>query len=257
MIDSHIHLDLIHQENPDRIPWMISMECEAISWAFSDTVQTLKDLKDYLAHQQAFIETINAQGLKSWFLTGIHPRTIPPELKAEEVPELLAPFLAHPLCLGLGEIGLETGDARECDILRSQLDLHKKIQAMGKKIGVHTPRGHKAEVTRKILDVLNEFPGIQDITVVDHTTAETLPWILNAGFHAGITISPPKTSLAELVDILKAYEGETNRIMVNTDSGRLFHEDCVTLCHNPTFDRDVLNRITDMTARTFFNLNRA
>ena len=256
MIDSHIHLDLIRQENPDRIPWMISMGCEAISWAFNDTVHTVNDLRNYLTRQLDFIEALNIQGLKSWFLTGIHPRTIPPELKGEEISALLEPFLAHPLCLGLGEIGLETGDARECDILRSQLRLHEKVRELGKKIGVHTPRKHKADVTRKILDVLGEFPSIQDITVVDHATSETLPWILSAGFHAGITISPPKTSLAELSDILKAYGGETDRIMVNTDSGRQFYEDCVNLCHDPAFDRDVLNQITDTTARTFFDLDR-
>ncbi len=255
MIDSHIHLDLIQQENPDRIPWMVSMGCEVISWAFNDTVHTLNDLKNYLTRQHSFIEAVNAQGLKSRFLTGIHPRTIPPELKVVEIPALLEPFLAHPLCQGLGEIGLETGDERECDILRGQLSLHKKVQALGKKIGVHTPRERKADVTRKILKILGEFPGIQGITVVDHTTAETLPWVLNAGFHAGITISPPKTSLPELAAILEEYEGETDRIMVNTDSGRQFYEDCVNLCHNPAFDQDVLNRITDMTARTFFNLD--
>ena len=153
----------------------------------------------------------------------------------------------------MGEIGLETGTDVECDAFRAQLSLYKQIYIEGKKIGVHTPRRRKASITKMTLDILNEYPGIHDITVIDHTSAQTLPWVLSAGFHAGITISPVKTSIPELTDILADYPHQTHRIMVNSDSGSAFYDDFVEFCQNRAIPKTVRIQLSDTTAKTFFN----
>ena len=253
MIDSHIHLDLVEQYHPHRIDWLIENGCWVISWAFGNNIRTENDLLIYLHAQVASIERIQTQGLDCRFLAGIHPRNIPMDLDAKDASKLLMPFLEHPLCLGLGEVGLETGSERECDILQNQLGLMDEIRSLGKKIGIHTPRSLKAEVTRTLLDLLKDFPGIHDLTVIDHTTKETLPWILEAGYHAGITASPIKTSVEELTGILSDHALDLDRIMINSDSGSEFYEDVINLNNCSTIDKPVREQILEKTATRFFN----
>ena len=255
MIDSHIHLDLVEQYHPHRIDWLIENGCRVISWAFGNNIRTEKDLLNYFHAQVASIERIQRQGLECRFLAGIHPRNIPVDLDAKDVSKLLMPSLEHPLCLGLGEIGLETGSERECDILQNQLGLVDEIRSLGKKIGIHTPRNRKAEVTRTLLDLLKDFPGIHDLTVIDHTTKETLPWILEAGYFAGITVSPMKTSIKDLSDILSDHSQDLDRMMVNSDSGSDFYEDVIMLYRHPTIGQLVREQILENTALRFFSFH--
>ncbi len=254
MIDSHTHLDQIFKYHPERIAWLISRKCKVISWAFGDNIQTLRDLASYLANQVRIIETLRHTGLPCWFLTGIHPRNIPADLALEAIPELLMPFIEHPQCLGIGEIGLEAGNNREHDILLCQLALHPTVQHLGKRIGIHTPRNEKPQITRMLLDILNRLSIDESIIVIDHTTPQTLPWVLDAGFHAGITVSPHKTSLKELQIMLGNHAEETNRIMINSDSGSEFYEDFVKMYHTPALKKSVREQIGSKTAKTFFTL---
>jgi uncharacterized protein len=77
--------------------------------------------------------------LPCYFLTGIHPRNILDQIKVHDVENMLAPFLENPYCLGLGEIGLETGHSKEKAIFAEQLALASKLKRQGIRIGIHTP----------------------------------------------------------------------------------------------------------------------
>jgi len=254
LVDSHVHLDVIHTHFPRRISWLKKHCIVPISWSFDPDIHTCTQLNRYLANQAAFIRELNSEGFECYFLTGIHPRNIPPELNPDDVRQMLLPYLENPLCLGLGEIGLETGSEAEADILTAQLNLAEFIRSRNKKIGIHTPRKNKPAVTRKLLGMLDDYQGIESMTVIDHCTNDTIGWVLERGFWTGITLSPEKTSVAELKKIIATRPHAHDRIMCNTDSGVTFSEDFYQFSKNLTVSEGIRQALTSANARTFFNL---
>jgi len=228
LIDSHVHLDLIHKAHPHRIQWLCDHGCTVISWAFGQEIGSARDLQVYLTRQQETVNRIHRQaGLVCYFLSGIHPRNIPPDLRPEDVGRLLAPCMDDPRCLGIGEIGLEHASKQEQEIFCAQLELARSLKGRHPCIGIHTPRGNKSAVTVRTLDILRNFEDLKNQVVVDHCAPETLRSVLEAGYAAGITLSPIKTALADLIQMAASYPNALDRIMCNTDSGTQFNEDLI------------------------------
>ena len=194
IIDSHVHLDLIERHHPYRIQWLKENDCGVVSWSYFDGIDSVSQLEKCLKSKAHCIRKHSASGLLCHYLAGIHPRSIPPDLKPEQIVFLLKSHIEDPLCRGIGEIGLETGDAKEQEVFIAQLELGKSHLNHGKIIGVHTPRSNKLSVTETTLKILNRFPDISSSLVVDHCTVETIDAVLNAGFWAGVTLNPAKTS---------------------------------------------------------------
>ncbi len=256
-IDSHIHLDHMEEDKPKRIEWMRVNGCVAVSWALSMKLESLQDLKEYLKAQSVLIQKLNKNGLPCYFLTGIHPRNILSQMKVHDVEKILAPFWENPYCLGLGEIGLETGHSKEKVVFAEQLALASKLKSKGIRIGIHTPRNNKVEMTFEILRVLNAYPGLEEITVIDHCTLENIGYVLKAGYWAGITLSPVKTSFQDLEKIISRYPDKLNKIMCNTDSGKSFYDDLYQLLKVPeniSFSIKNVRSLTWDNAFRFFNL---
>lgn len=256
IIDSHVHLDNIYRKNPDRINWMKERSLIPVSWSFAMNVENQEDLKDYLRTKANIIHNLSQEGLECYFLCGIHPRNITPDLSPGDVKDIISPFLDDPLCLGIGEIGLETGTQKEKEIFEAQLDIGRTLRNMGKKLGIHTPRDNKPEITREILTVLESFRGTEEITVIDHCIPETIGWVLEKGYWAGVTLSPIKASLQDLEQVVKRHPQDLKRIMCNTDSGTVFYEDVYQLYNSRAFSPDVLNRLVFENAFQFFVANK-
>ena len=255
-IDSHIHLDHIKEDNPDRINWLMAKGCLVVSWALSKNIESVEDLDRYLKGKADLIENLNEEGLPCYFLTGIHPRNIPAQIKADEVESILAPLLEHPYCLGLGEIGLETGHSGEKIIFAEQLALASKMKGKGIRIGIHTPRSNKIEITFEILRIINSYPGLEEITVIDHCSLENIGYVLKAGFWAGVTLSPIKTSFRNLEKIIERYFDKLNKIMCNTDSGTSFYDDLYRLSQlseNDSLSKTNIRSLVLDNAFKFFN----
>ncbi len=256
-IDSHLHLDHLEEENPNRIEWLKANGCVPVSWAFSTDLESLQDLKRYLKAQADLIQKLNKKGLPCYFLTGIHPRNIPPQIKVHDVENILSPFLENPYCLGLGEIGLETGHSKEKIIFAEQLALASKFKGKGIRIGIHTPRSNKVEITFEILRILNSYPGLEAITVIDHCSLENIGYVLKAGYWAGVTLSPVKTSFRNLEKIIERYPDNLHKIMCNTDSGTSFYDDLYRLLKaskEVAFTEKNIRSLTWDNAVEFFNL---
>ena len=183
IIDSHLHLDLVYKDHPERIQWMQVHDIVPVSWAFCPGVKDISGLLNCLAAQADLVRDLNRKGIKCYYLAGIHPRSITPDLRAEDVADILMPYLEDPLCLGMGEIGLETGSDLEQEILREQLALGDRLSAMNKRIGIHTPRDNKPDVTDQTLVLLADFPEIAPITVIDHCTPEIIGPVLEGGLN--------------------------------------------------------------------------
>ena len=254
IIDSHVHLCLLHKYNPDRIAWLIEHRCSVISWAFGGTIANVSDLKHYLSHRVSVFRELRRRGLDCYHLCGIHPRKIPRDLRPEAVAGLLVPFLDHPECLGIGEIGLEAGTRLEEEILCAQLEFGLSLGRRDLRFGLHTPRDQKPAITRRLFSLLDMYETLPAMAVVDHCTHGTIGPVLSRGFHAGISLSRVKTSENELVQILKLFGAESDRIMCNTDSGREFHEDLVTAQRNGLLHKDVTGNLFYCTAARFFGI---
>ena len=229
LIDSHIHLDMVRRFHPDKISWLQDHLMTMVSWAFATHIETTAQLKRYLGQQVRDTEEINAARPGAcFFMSGIHPRSIPRDLKPEDVADILKPFLHHPRCLGVGEIGLETASTLEREVFAAQLELAHSDTAKGGCIGVHTPRKNKINITEVILDILRHFGDLAPVTVIDHCTEETLPQVLALDLWAGVTLSPPKTSIEQLSEMVGRHPNAPFRTMCNTDSGEEVFTDLVT-----------------------------
>jgi len=255
IIDTHVHLDILHHRFGPEVKWFWRHRCTLISWAFGLHIDTISGLKSYLSRQAQVISDLNRQSpWGCFFLAGVHPRNIPADLAPEKVADLLTPFLGHPLCLGLGEIGLETGTDQEKDIFQAQLELARSLKDTGIRVGVHTPRGNKKAMTDSILAILDHYMDLYPAVVVDHCNADTLAKVLDRGLWAGVTLSPSKTAVEALPGLLEKYSRALSRLMCNTDSMEEMYQDLINATQNPLLSDGVKQKITRSNAAHFWNL---
>jgi uncharacterized protein len=226
-IDSHVHVDLIERDHPRRIEWLKEHGCGVVSWSYFDDVSSVGDLNRRFDANARCLRAHAAAGMYCRYLVGIHPRSIPVDLKPESIEGILTPFFDDPLCRGIGEIGLETGTAHEREMLLAQLDIGRRLRLHGQVVGVHTPRKDKPAITAETLDLLAGYADLAPVLVIDHCTAATIGSVLNAGFWAGVTLSPPKTGWWEMQAIAATEARRIDRIMLNTDSGSAVYDDVV------------------------------
>ena len=224
-VDSHLHLDLLWKEAGPSVNRLARIGCLPISWAFGRNIRSSSDLRQYLKNKSGLIREIGKNRLHCFYLVGVHPRNIPPDLETGDVCGLVLPYLDDPLCLGLGEIGLETGSKREEDIFQAQLEVAEVAARRGKVIGIHTPRKEKERITAQTLLMLKDFSRWKESIVVDHCTPETIGGVLASGLWAGVTVSPPKCTLGDVIKIAQRHARLTGKIMLNTDSGTTLYED--------------------------------
>jgi predicted metal-dependent TIM-barrel fold hydrolase len=211
-------------------------------------------MQAYLAQKRATIHALSGQGLHCGYLAGVHPRNITDDMNPDDAVRLVKPCLDDPLCLGIGEIGLEYDSLHEKEILAAQLSLVPELIARGKKIGLHTPRKNKMEVTLALLALLEATPDVKPLAVIDHCSAGTLPAILEAGYHAGITLSPIKTEWRSLPALTEKHADSINRILCNTDSGTEFYEDLLTASKAGQLESGTANMLFRDNAARFFQL---
>lgn len=253
-IDSHVHLDHIYTDNADRISWFEKAGCMPLSWSFCKPVESVADIKRCLANHSEIINELSVTRFPCYFLAGIHPRNITQDLKPDQVRELLLPYLDDPICLGIGEIGLETGNLREVEILLAHLELADEVVGLGKVFGIHTPRENKVTVAQQTLDLLKSYAGYKERMVIDHCTPAIIGDVLSEGFWAGVTLSPVKASTEDIKDIVNRYGNYLSRIMVNTDSGTQFYDNLFTLTQSDELAREIKEKYSDPMQRDFFVL---
>ncbi len=253
-IDSHVHLDHIYTDNADRISWLEKAGCTPVSWSFCKPVESVADIKRCLVNHSEIINELSVTRIPCYYLAGIHPRNISQDLKPSQVRELLFPYLDDPICLGIGEIGLETGSQREVEILLAHLELADEVVGRGKVFGIHTPRENKAMIAQQTLDLLKPYAGYKERMVLDHCTPAIIGEVLSAGLWAGVTLSPVKASIEDVKDIVNRYGKYLSRIMLNTDSGTQFYDNLYSFIQSDELGRDIKEKITRSNAERFFRI---
>jgi len=253
-IDSHVHLDHLYRHQPERIGWMRKKKCFPISWSFALQAGSVSELRNYLKSKADTMRELDRCQLPCRFLAGIHPRNMVSGLKPESVRDLLMPYLEMDLCLGVGEIGLETASTQEIEVLHAHLELRREVAELDKVFGIHTPRRNKSAVTRQTLDLLKPCKDYGDRIVVDHCMPETISEVLSAGFWAGVTLSPAKAGDSDMKTIIDHHAPDLSGIMVNTDSGAGFFEDLFQFAQAPAIDMETRRGLTRFNAARFFRL---
>ncbi len=252
--DSHMHLDILEQRHPAAIKRLVAARCLCISWAWGQQISNRDDLVAYLDWQAEKVRELRQKGLFCFYLTGVHPRNICPDLDPKILPQILLPRLDDPLCLGLGEIGLETGLGSEKNVLASQLDLAREVFNRNKVIGIHTPRMNKEAVARTLLDFLDRYVLDRKRVVIDHVTTRIAGEVLNRGYFAGVSLCPGKTSPIELLTLCRDQWESLGRILVNTDCGNEFFDDLLRLPASDLLPPQTLGRVSLGNALTFYGI---
>jgi hypothetical protein len=255
-IDSHVHLDHIYADNADRVSWFEKKGCTPVSWSFCKPIESVADIQRCLSNHAEIINELSVTRFPCYYLAGIHPRNITQDLKPDQVRELLLPYLDDPICVGIGEIGLETGDRREVEILLAHLALADEVACRRKVFGIHTPRENKAMIAQQTLDLLKPYEVYKECIVIDHCTPEIIGEVLSAGFWAGVTLSPIKASTEDVKEIVSRYGNYLSRIMLNTDSGTQFYDDLFTFIQSDELVREIKEKITRSNAERFFRIGR-
>lgn len=252
--DSHVHLDLIARNHPDKIRWLKENRCGVVSWAYLGRADSVSVLEAGLGAHAHCIRQHSSEGLRCHYLTGIHPRSIPSDLISGQIRPILEAGLNDPLCRGIGEIGLETGDTREQEVFVTQLELARTLLKPGQVIGIHTPRSNKPTLTKTTLAILEGFQNMSACIVVDHCSIETIGQVLEAGFRAGVTLSSAKTSWDELKHIVARHGDQTSRIMCNTDSGSEFYDDVVRFSRDEDLPETIRESLFHLNAACFYSI---
>ncbi len=254
LTDSHMHMDLVFLSSSKRVEWLIRNNCTCISWAFGKSITSDQDLQSYLRRQHEIVQDLNTLTLKTYYLTGIHPRNIYPDLTPEKVETFLLPHLDDDLCLGIGEIGLETGSQQEKELFIAQLEFASKLDVNRYKIGIHTPRKKKIEITTTILELLKSHEQLKPRIVMDHLGTETISSVLNSGYIGGVTLAPEKSSLKDLKNMIESIPGFSENIMCNSDSSTEVIEDFINASHDIEINQTVKDKLFYHNARNFWGL---
>lgn len=169
---------------------------------------------DYFLHLLEF-EPQRAQkyGIEHYSCIAVNPKEANNLELAIKVIGGMAPYLEHPRCLALGEVGLNENTDAEVDVMRRQLRLARE---KGLPVMIHTPHTRKKTGTDRIVQVLREEGMDPEYVLIDHNTEETIEITLEYGAWAGMTVYPGKITSERAVAMLQKYG--TNRMMINSSA---------------------------------------
>lgn len=224
-IDSHCHADIMSSMVPEFPEAYKAAQVGGITWSYAEEIKSFHHYPQYWDRLKALCDRLWQQGLPFYYLIGIHPRCIPPDLEGiselpEEITQSMLEHLSSPLCLGLGEIGLDGASEVEERIFRMQLEWAEDYVIPAKRIGIHTPRRNKKEITKRILQILSNYEPLHLFTVIDHVTPETFAYVHEQGFFAGVTLQEGKCSSQDLMTMLEKYGKTLKGVMLNSDGAR-------------------------------------
>ena len=207
--DAHTHLDTRAPEDYNLMVKAGVTGALTLAHDFAPNA-TAAMLKAHFQRLAALCEDVQQRhGLHARLGVGVHPRVASPDAL-----ELCAELDFHVEATGavaLGEVGLESGGEWELACFVEQL------HAVDLPVVVHTPKLRKADVLRKILEVVNDEGVPPRRLLVDHLDAETVTVALAAGTYAAVTVRPARLDVQETVAILKANQRHADRLMVTSD----------------------------------------
>jgi hypothetical protein len=155
-----------------------------------------------------------AVAIDQYHTVSVNPREANDEGLAREALKAMEPFLDHPRCVAIGEIGFDDITAAEERVLVAQLET---ALARDMLVLVHSCHREKRAGTVRNLAILKEMGFPPDRVLYDHNTEETMDLVRAYGAWAGLTVYPfTKLTPERAANILERYG--TDRIMVNSSA---------------------------------------
>jgi len=158
-------------------------------------------------------ETVRAArfGIDHFSAISMNPKEADDRVLADEVIDGMLPYLDHPRCVALGEVGLNLITPNEEHAMLRQLQI-----AEDRKMPVilHLPHVEKLRGALRILDLVKVHGFTVERIDVDHNTEETIKHTLDSGCYAGMTVYPySKLNPERVSEMVKQYGQE--RVIVN------------------------------------------
>ncbi len=155
-----------------------------------------------------------AVAIEQYHTISVNPREANDEALARAAFEAMPPFLDHPRCVAVGEIGFDDITPAEERILVDQLELARKKRIP---VLVHSCHREKRRGTARNLALLRELKYDPADVLYDHNTEETMDLVREYGCWAGLTVYPhTKLSPERAANVLEEYGAE--RTMVNSSA---------------------------------------
>lgn len=150
-------------------------------------------------------------GIDHFCAIAMNPKEADDRVLADEVIDGLAPYLDHPRCVAIGEIGfnLITPNEEHAFVRQLQMAEERKMPVV-----LHSPHVDKLRGTLRSLDIIKSGGFTVERIDLDHNTEETIKHTLDSGCYAGMTVYPySKLSPQRVSAMVKQYGSE--RVIVN------------------------------------------
>ena len=158
-------------------------------------------------------ETVRASrfGIDHFAAVSLNPKEAEDTGLADDVIAGLAPYLAHPRCVALGEIGFNNITPNEERAFVRQLEIAGRDQHP---VIVHLPHVNKLKGARRSIEIIREMKLEAGKIILDHNTEETIELSRDSGCYSGMTVYPiSKLSPERVSAIIREYGAE--RMVVN------------------------------------------
>lgn len=158
-------------------------------------------------------ETIRARrfGIDHYAAVSLNPKEAEDTVLAKEVIDGLGPYLGHPRCVALGEIGFNAITANEEAAFIRQLHIAHEHRLP---VIVHLPHVDKLRGTIRTIEIIKAEGINPDWVVIDHNTEETIRLSRESGCYSGMTVYPiSKLNPERVSGIIREYGSD--RMIVN------------------------------------------
>jgi len=219
IIDAHIHMDRVAGEDILRMAWggvevgIIPTPHLMSGLFYPKTLMELWDKTlDYMVKYSASMG-INCFATLSVPFYGLNAEGFDECLR--ELPE----YLKEDRVVGIGEIGLDTGNEHETRLFKAQLDIAREHNMP---VIVHTPTPREPQtttVTAQIINVLKDENFPMDRAVLDHTGKNTVDLRLNSGAVTGLSVCYDKLTAEEAAEIVINNAAKRGMIMLGSELG--------------------------------------
>ncbi|HIE10426.1 MAG TPA: hydrolase TatD [Kiritimatiellae bacterium] len=160
-------------------------------------------------------------GIDHYACISVNPKEADNLKLAREVLAGIGPYLDHPRCVAVGEIGFNRITRNEEKVFQEQLELSLE---KGLPVLIHsphdTPEVSKRDGVERTVSILREMNYPMERVVIDHNTENTMDLARKCGAWAGLTIYPySKLDPPRALEILKRWGVEHTLINSSADWG--------------------------------------
>jgi len=164
-------------------------------------------------------ETIRARrfGIDHYCAISMNPKEAENAQLAKKVIDNLEPFLKHPRCVALGEIGFNDITKNEGIAFERQLNIANTLQIP---VIVHLPHLNKKEGVKRTIDIIKNEGIKEELVVIDHNTEESMPYSRKTNCWTGMTVYPiSKLTPLRVSELLNQYGYDKMLINGSADWG--------------------------------------